>query len=168
MLESLIRTDSALISVDAKLYSGKMIRENGLFLPVNVKIGEDVLFNLRAFDSAKAWNMTEKSVYLYHYGGDSAMTRANQNVYENAKPLLNGITAFIRERGYQTALFRAHIDIYLRTLRKDRGRFRAAFAFDRDIVSRITEGVKRDALSGKERLYESALVLCPWLSIFLP
>ncbi|MEI3405724.1 MAG: hypothetical protein V8Q79_03860 [Christensenellales bacterium] len=50
------------------------------------KIGEDVLFNFRAFDVAKAWRMTEKSVYLYDYGGDSAMTRANLSVYENAKP----------------------------------------------------------------------------------
>ena len=168
VLESLVRTDSALNPVYAKLYRQKLIRQQGLCLPVGVKIGEDVLFNLRAFDAAKAWRMTEKSVYLYDYGGDSAMTRANLSVYENAKPMLDGITAFIREKGCQTTLFRAHIDIYLRTLRKDRGQGRAALAFDRTIVARITDGVDKNALVGKERLYYTALRLCPLLSVLLP
>lgn len=168
VMESLVRTDSALNPVYAKLYRRKLIRENGLCLPVGVKIGEDVLFNLRAFDAAQAWRMTEKSVYFYDYGGDSAMTRANRNVYESAKPMLNGMTAFIREKGLQTTLFRAHIDIYLRTLRKDRGRWRAAFAFDRGVVARVTDGVDKNALSGKERLYYTALRLCPPLSVLLP
>ena len=145
-----------------------MIQEHGLCLPIGIKIGEDVLFNLRAFDAAKAWRMTEKSVYFYDYGGDSAMTRANRSVYENAKPMLDGITAFIREKGCQIALFRAHIDIYLRTLRKDRGQGRAALAFNRAIVARITDGVDKNALTGKERLYYTALRLCPPLSVLLP
>lgn len=75
--------------------------------------------------------MTRQSVYRYDLGGDSAMTRAKGQVYESAKPMLCGITRFIRKNGLQTALFRAHIDIYLRTLRNDRGRRRAASAFDR-------------------------------------
>lgn len=49
--------------------------------------------------------MTEKSVYFYDYGGDSAMTRANRSVYENAKPMLDGITAFIREKGVKPPFF---------------------------------------------------------------
>ena len=168
VMESLVRTDSALNPVYAKLYRRKLIQEKKLCLPVGVKIGEDVLFNLRAFDAAQAWRMTEKSVYFYDYGGDSAMTRANRNVYESAKPMLDGITAFIRGKDMQTALFRAHIDIYLRTLRKDRGRWRAALAFDRGVAARVTDGVDKNALSGRERLYYTALRLCPPLSVLLP
>ena len=96
------------------------------------------------------------------------MMRADAHVYESAKPMLQGITAFIRKNGLQTALFRAHIDIYLRTLRKDRGRRKAAFAFNRDIVSRVTEGVQFSALCTRQRAYYAALKVCPCLSYFLP
>ena len=137
-------------------------------MPPGVKVGEDVLFNLDAFYAAHAWRMTERSVYGYDLGGDSAMTRADAHVYESAKPMLQGITAFIRKNGLQTALFRAHIDIYLRTLRKDRGRRKAAFAFNRDIVSSVTEGVHFSALCTRQRAYYAALKVCPCLSYFLP
>lgn len=168
VLESLVRTDSTLNSMCAKLYRASKIREKGLCVPPGVKVGEDVLFNLDAFYAAHAWRMTERSVYGYDLGGDSAMTRADAHVYESAKPMLQGITAFIRKNGLQTALFRAHIDIYLRTLRKDRGRRKAAFAFNRDIVSRVTEGVQFSALCARQRAYYAALKVCPCLSYFLP
>lgn len=168
VLESLVRTDSTLNSMCAKLYRASKIREKGLCVPPGVKVGEDVLFNLDAFYAAHAWRMTERSVYGYDLGGDSAMTRADAHVYESAKPMLQGITAFIRKNGLQTALFRAHIDIYLRTLRKDRGRRKAAFAFNRDIVSRVTEGVQFSALCARQRVYYAALKVCPCLSYFLP
>lgn len=168
VLESLVRTDSTLNSMCAKLYRASKIREKGLCVPPGVKVGEDVLFNLDAFYAAHAWRMTERSVYGYDLGGDSAMTRADAHVYESAKPMLQGITAFIRKNGLQTALFRAHIDIYLRTLRKDRGRRKAAFAFNREIVSRVTEGVQFSALCARQRAYYAALKVCPCLSYFLP
>lgn len=152
----------------AKLYRASKIREKGLCVPPGVKVGEDVLFNLDAFYAAHAWRMTERSVYGYDLGGDSAMTRADAHVYESAKPMLQGITVFIRKNGLQTVLFRAHIDIYLRTLRKDRGRRKAAFAFNRDIVSRVTEGVQFSALCARQRAYYAALKVCPCLSYFLP
>ena len=82
--------------------------------------------------------------------------------------MLAGITAFIAAHGWQTRLFRAHIDIYLRTLRADRGRLRAAMAFDRRIVRAVTDGVCPQALCAKQRLYYAALRLCPFLSIALP
>lgn len=77
VLESLVRTDSTLNSMCAKLYRASKIREKGLCVPPGVKVGEDVLFNLDAFYAAHAWRMTERSVYGYDLGGDSAMTRAD-------------------------------------------------------------------------------------------
>lgn len=168
ILESLVRTDSTLNSMCAKLYRASMIREKKLCVPPGVRVGEDVLFNLDAFYAARGWRMTRSSVYGYDLGGDSAMTRADAHVYESAKPMLDGITRFIRKNGLQTALFRAHIDIYLRTLRKDRGREKAAAAFDREIVSRVTEGVRFSALCARQKAYYAALRVCPRLSYFLP
>ena len=168
ILESLVRTDSTLNSMCAKLYRAAMVREKGLCVPPDVKVGEDVLFNLDAFYAARAWKMTRCSVYGYDLGGDSAMTRADAHVYESAKPMLRGITAFIRKNGLQTALFRAHIDIYLRTLRKDCGKKAAAAALNRQIVVCITEGVRFSELCAKQKAYYIALKVCPRASYFLP
>jgi hypothetical protein len=112
--------------------------------------------------------MTEQIVYIYDYGGDSAMVRARQDVYRKSLPMLLGIGAFLRREGLATARFRAHIDAWLRMLRADRGRLRAALAFDRGVVKEITRDVDPAKLSGKERLYYHALRLCPPSSILLP
>ena len=96
------------------------------------------------------------------------MTRARQDVYARSQDMLEGITAFIAAHDWQTRLFRAHIDVYLRILRADRGRFAAAIAFNRKIVRSITAGVAFDQLCVKQKLYYMALVLCPFASILLP
>lgn len=168
VMESLIRGDSALNSMCARLYRRSVLNEYGIRAPYGIKIGEDVLFNLAFFAKARAYAMGRQIVYIYEFGGDSAMTRARQDVYKKSLKMLDGITAFICAQGWQTRMFRAHIDIYLRTLRVDRGRFRAAMAFDRAIVRRITDGVRIMDLPNKQKIYYIALVLCPFLSILLP
>ena len=168
VLESLIRGDSALNSMCARLYRASLIRERGIRAPKGVAVGEDVLFNLDVFAAARAWRMSDRVIYIYEFGGDSAMTRARRDVYARSRDMLCGITAFIASHGWQTRLFRAHIDIYLRTLRADRGRLRAALAFDRRIVRAITDGVRPGELCAKQRLYYAALRLCPLSSIALP
>lgn len=168
VLESLIRGDSALNPMYAKLYRADFVRAHALAVPAGVKVGEDVLFNLDAFIAARAWRMTGAPVYVYEFGGDSAMTRALSDVYARSGPMLCGIAWFIEKNALQTALFRAHIDIYLRTLRRDRGRLRAASAFNRAVVRRITAGVRFSALCAKQKAYYLALRALPCLSYFLP
>ena len=168
VLESLIRGDSALNSMCARLYRRAMVEENGIAAPHGVKVGEDVLFNLDVFACARAYCMSRQAIYIYEFGGDSAMTRARQDVYARSQDMLEGITAFIAAHDWQTRLFRAHIDVYLRILRADRGRFAAAIAFNRKIVRSITAGVAFDQLCVKQKLYYMALVLCPFASILLP
>ena len=168
VLESLIRGDSALNSMCARLYRTSFIQQHGIRAPLGVRVGEDVLFNLDAFAVARAWRMSDRVIYIYEFGGDSAMTRARRDVYARSRDMLAGITAFIAAHGWQTRLFRAHIDIYLRTLRADRGRLRAALAFDRRIVRAITDGVRPGELCARQRLYYAALRLCPLSSIALP
>lgn len=168
VLESLIRGDSALNSMCARLYRRSMIEEKRLRAPLGVKVGEDVLFNLEAFRAARAWRMSEETVYVYEFGGDSAMTRARQDRYLRSRQMLEGIGAFIRREGMQTQLFRAHIDVYIRTLRADRGRLRAALAFDRAMVQSVENGVCFALLPPKQKFYYGALRLLPCLSYFLP
>lgn len=168
VMESLIRGDSALNSMCARLYRRSVLDEHHIRVPRGVKIGEDVLFNLAFFAKARAYAMSDRVIYVYEFGGDSAMTRARSDVYIKSQDMLQGITAFIRIQNWETRLFRAHIDIYLRTLRVDRGRIRAAFAFDRSVVRRIVQGVEFSVLPCKQKLYYLVLRICPFSSILLP
>lgn len=168
ILESLIRGDSALNSMCARLYRAQMIHERGVRAPLGVKVGEDVLFNLDAFMAARAWRMSEETIYIYEFGGDSAMTRARRDFYARSVPLMEGVGRFIDANGLATALFRAHIDLYVRTLRADRGRFRAAMSLSRAMVARIVKGVAPGSLPLKQRLYYSALRILPASSYLLP
>ena len=68
----------------------------------------------------------------------------------------------------ETQLFRAHVDVYVRMLRADKGRLGAALAMNRSMVSAMTEGVAFDALPGKQKLYYAALKILPFLSVLLP
>ena len=166
--ESLLRGDSALNSMCARLYRADMLKKNRIEAPLEVRVGEDVLFNLDAFACARSWRMSPEVVYLYELGGDSAMMRARSDRYARSLPMLEGIGRFIDRHHLETALFRAHIDAYLRVLRADRGRLRAALGFDRAVVRRVTKGVSLRALCVKQRLYYVALRLFPPLSFFLP
>lgn len=168
VLESLIRGDSALNSMCARLYRMGMIRREDIRAPRGVKVGEDVLFNLEAFAAARAWRMSEKTIYIYEFGGDSAMTRARSDRYRKSVPMLEGIGRFIRSRQFETVLFRAHIDIYVRTLRVDHGRIGAALRLSRAMVSAMTAGVEFSELDAKQKLYYIALRICPLFSVMLP
>lgn len=168
VLESLIRGDSALNSMCARLYRADMIRSAGVLAPLGVKIGEDVLFNLNAFAAARAWRMSDRTIYIYEFGGDSAMHRAKKDRYPKSIPMLEGIGRFIRGAHMETALFRAHIDIYVRTLRVDHSKLGAAFRLTRGMVAAITAGVDFKQLCAKQKLYYIALRVCPVLSALLP
>ncbi len=168
VLESLIRGDSALNSMCARLYRANLIHAHGVRAPKGVKVGEDVLFNLDAFVAARAWHMSEEVIYIYEFGGDSAMTRARDDRWARSVPMIEGIGQFIQRNQMSTALFRAHIDIYLRTLRADRGRLRAALGMTRAMVDAMTRGVAPRQLPAKQQFYYWALKICPATSILLP
>ena len=166
LMESLVRGDSALNNMCGKLHRAGVIRD--LRLREGVAIGEDVLFNLEALAASRAWRITDECVYRYRMREDSAMGRAAQNRYERSLPMLRGIDEFIERNGLQTALFRAHIDAYLRILRADRGRFFAALAMIGAPARAITRGVNTKELPAKQRAYWLALRVMPALSYFLP
>ena len=168
VLESLLRGDSALNSMCARLYRTQLIRAHGVRAPEGVKVGEDVLFNLDAFAAARAWRMSGETVYIYEFGGDSAMTRARRDIYARSVPMIEGIGRFIDAHGLATPLFRAHIDLYIRTLRADRGRLRAALSLSRAMAARITKDVAFGSLPAKQKLYYLALRALPALSFLLP
>ena len=166
--DSLIRGDSALNSMCARLYRTETIRRNGIQAPVGIAVGEDVLFNLEAFQRARSWRMTDRVVYRYARGGESAMTQAERDRFRRSLPFIGEVGAFLQRNALKTEHFRAHLDLWLRTLRADRGRLRAALAFDRRAVRSVTGGVRVSRLSGKEKIYYAAIRAVPALSWFIP
>ena len=168
ILESLIRGDSALNSPCARLYRRARICSHDVKMPLGVKVGEDVLYNLDAFSAARSWRMSDEVIYIYEFGGNSAMTRAKTDKYLSSVPMLEGIGKFVDANDLHTQLFRAHIDIYVRTLRADCGRLKAAFALSRKMVARITKGVNFSSLPLKQKLYYLALRILPLSSYMLP
>ncbi len=165
MLESLVRGDSALNHMCGKLY--RRSRLGQLRVQPDVSVGEDVLFNLEAIWLSREWRVSQDVNYHYLVRSDSAMEQAQRDIYARSLPMLAGIDAFIERNGLQDVLFRAHIDAYLRLLRKDRGRLRAAFGMAGP-SRRITAGVKPSALTMKQRAYWAALRLAPVLSVLFP
>ncbi|MBQ7488337.1 MAG: glycosyltransferase family 2 protein [Clostridia bacterium] len=166
--ESLIRGDSALNSMCARLYRTSLIKDSGILVPEDVRVGEDVLFNLEAFRAARGWRMLPDVIYRYELGGDSAMMRASAGRYAASRPMILGILAFTQANHLETDLFRAVIDIYVRTLRVEFGRFRAAGKLSRREVAEMTTGVAPSKLPRKQQLYFYALRLWPFLSVLLP
>ena len=169
VMESLIRGDSALNSMCARLYRASFIRQNSICADTKLAIGEDVLFNLAAFLHARAWKIQSDVVYIYDYGGNSAMVKARKDVYGKSLPMLFAIGCFLRENGLCTRFFRAHIDVWLRMLRADRGRFAAALEYGKLASGEVIRDVQPARLStAKEKLYYWALRIFPFSSILLP
>lgn len=166
-IESLIRTDSALCSMCARLYRRAFLMENALRAPPGVRVGEDVLFNLDAFYAARAFTCVCESVYTYYLGGDSAMGRAQTDFFGAQRPMLAGINAFLERNDLKTTCFRAHLDTYVRQLRKGKGRLRAALAFGKE-ARVVTQGVNTKALTKKEACYYHCARSCGILTYLMP
>ncbi len=166
--ESLIRGDSALNSMCARLYLRSMILEAGILVPENIRVGEDVIFNLYAFRAARGWIMSDHILYLYERGGDSAMTRSQGRRYDSSLAMFAAIDEFLTCSNLRGPLFRASMDLHLRTLRVDHGRLKAGFAWRREWIRRLTSGVKLQELTFKEKGYFLGLILCPPLSVIYP
>ena len=166
--ESLIRGDSALNSMCARLYRTEMIQSKHLLVPEGIAIGEDVLFNLEAFSAASHWEMMDDSIYQYNLGGNSAMMNAETRFFDSNQAMIRGILDFTRRNHLETQLFRAVLDIYLRALRRDYGKAGAAIRFTSQMVKEISQGVKREQLPGKQKLYLDAIRICPAASVLIP
>ena len=168
ILESLIRGEGYLYSMGMRLYRRKLLETHHIRVPDGIAVGEDVLFNLDCFYVAEGWKMTDQIVYVYLLGGDSAMTRAEKDRFAESMPMIREIERYMDRTGQRTVLFRALMDLYVRTLRVGHSPREAAALLKREHVRNMTSGVQFTALSWKEKAYYLALRLSPRLSIFVP
>lgn len=168
MMESILRAEGAPNSMCGKLYRASLLRGYHLRAPEGVAIGEDLLFNLDALAASRAWRVTDEIVYVYDMREDSAMGKARGGMYACAGPMLAGIGAYLDKHGLRTAMFRAHIDAWLRPMRAEKGRLGAALCMCGAPARELTRGVDPAALPPKPRLYYHMLRHFPLLSFFLP
>lgn len=168
VIDSLLRGDSALPSMCARLYRRAFLMEAGVRAPADVRIGEDVLFNLDAFYAARGWSVVPRSVYTYLLREGSAMDAIREQHYAAQADMLAGIACFLARHGLETVHFRAHLDAYLRQLRCDRGRLQAALTFGREASQAVCAGVNPSKLSGKEKIYFMMARYAPGLTYFIP
>lgn len=168
MLGSLIRTDSALCSMCARLYRRMFLAEQLIWAPLGVKIGEDVLFNLQVFLRCRNFTTIDQPIYTYYLGGQSAMGSTKSDFFASQLPMLEGIGAFLRVNKMETIFFRAHLDTYIRQMRKGMGRRHAALQFSRFARVPVLNGVNHSDLSRKEKCYFMAVRYMPILTFFMP
>ena len=167
-IDSLLRGDSALPSMCARLYRRAFLLAENIKAPPDVRIGEDVLFNLDAFYAARGWSVVPRSVYTYLLREGSAMDAIRTRHFAAQADMLAGIGCFLARHGLETVHFRAHLDAYLRQLRCDRGRRQAALTFGREASQAVCAGVDPGKLSGKEKIYYLAVRYAPGLTYFMP
>ncbi|MER2227471.1 MAG: glycosyltransferase family A protein [Carnobacterium sp.] len=79
-----------------KLYVSSIIKENQIYFPVGVKLGEDVVFNLNYFNQISHIKVIDK--YLYHYllYPNQSTRQVNLNISEDMVFFLTQIESFIQ------------------------------------------------------------------------
>ena len=133
-----------------------------------IQSGEAARTVRRFFDAYLNQRNIENTLDCLTEGIHWVGTGKSEMVYGRSQAMLAGLARFLAKNGLETALFRAHLDIYLRTLRRDRGRLRAAMAMGGRVADTITNGVRFSRLCAKQKLYFLVLRALPCLSYFLP
>ncbi len=151
ILSALVRGDGRYNAVWGKLYRRTFLLEQRLRMPEGVRIGEDVLFNLRAFSAARSWAHVPAVLYEYRQHAASAMHRQADR-YGAHMPMLEGIDAFLRERGLKVAHYRDFLELHVGLLARDGVR-----RFDAAARARINGGVALGALPAKQGLLWAAV-----------
>lgn len=87
-----------------KIYQTKIIRENNIKFPPNIRMGEDLMFNLEYFkhiDNIKILNQT-----FYHYitHENQATAKVDLNISDDMIPYLTVIKRFIESFGSHNAI----------------------------------------------------------------
>lgn len=65
-----------------KLYKAKIIKENKIFFPEGIKLGEDALFLNKYYKNIKSIRMTSKRLYHYIPNATSAVNKYDNNFWE--------------------------------------------------------------------------------------
>ncbi|MCL2811506.1 MAG: glycosyltransferase [Clostridia bacterium] len=151
ILSALARCDGRYNAVWGKLYRRGFCVAQGLRFPQGIRIGEDVVFNLRAFALAQQWVHVPESLYVYRPHAASAMAGAD---YAAHVAMLEAMDAFLREGQLKTTHYRDFLELHAGLLAKE-GKNRLDAAARR----RVNGGVRFTSLPFKQRLLYGAIAV---------
>jgi len=149
VLSALVRCDGHYNTVWGKLYRRAFCVVHCLCFPQGMRIGEDAVFNLRAFALAQRWTHVPEPLYVYRPHPGSAMAQAG---YPAHLPMLEAMDAFLLEQNLKTAHYRDFLEVHAGLLAKD-GKTR----LDQAGKQRINGGVHPNQLPLKQRLLYTAI-----------
>jgi len=151
ILSALVRCDGRYNAVWGKLYRRGFCAAQGLRFPEGMRIGEDVVFNLRAFALAQQWVHVPEPLYVYRPHAASAMAGAD---YAAHIPMLEAMDGFLREGRLKTTHYRDFLELHAGLLAKDnKNRLDAAAR------RRVNGGVNFAGLPLKQRLLYAAIAV---------
>jgi glycosyltransferase involved in cell wall biosynthesis len=153
-LGALVRGDGRYNAVWGKLYRRSFLQKQALRMPEGIGIGEDVVFNLRAFAAAERRRHVSEPLYAYCPHAASAMGRQT-DLYAAHLPMLEAIDDFLREQDEKAAHYRDFLELHLGLLARNGAGTRLGPAARR----RINSGVRPGALPAKQRLLWAAVAL---------
>jgi glycosyltransferase involved in cell wall biosynthesis len=121
-----------------KLYQSNVIRENKLMFPLDINIGEDLLFNIDYLRNCKKVFLLKSPLYHYYkLENFSSLTKLyKRNYFENRKAIFKRLNNFIEEYAKDISLYNDLIDM----------------VFSKYVLSSITNLFHKDAgLNRKKR-----------------
>ena len=82
-----------------RLYVANIIKNNGIFFPEDVSLGEDFLFNLQYYSLCEQFVFLSQSYYFYmQKAGDSLTKRYRADLLENKLNLLKAYKSFMDQK----------------------------------------------------------------------
>lgn len=72
----------------SKLYNRNFLISNNIFFTPGLKLGEDVLFNIKAYEKSERIFLVNEVVYNYRINSDSVTQKYNIKIIENVEQLL--------------------------------------------------------------------------------
>jgi len=149
LLSALVRCDGRYNAAWGKLYRRAFCGAHNVCFPAGMRIGEDVVFNLRAFARAARWLHLPEALYVYRPHPGSVMAEAD---YAAHLPMLEAMDAFLRGQKLKAAHYRDFLELHVGLLSKG-----GAKRFDGVARQRVNGGVKPGQLPPKHRLLFAAV-----------
>lgn len=139
-LHSILSGEGSLNTPWAKLYRHDFLWEHCLGFSETLRIGEDALFNLQAFDQAGRIAQVHEPVYAYARRPGSAMAEAAAQRYDRHVGMLDAMDAYLQKTGQKTAYYRAFLQLHAALVRSQYGA-QAPQAFGPLVRERVQQGV---------------------------
>lgn len=86
-----------------KLYRTSVIKKNNVTFPINVYLGEDLLFNLNYFNYCRNVKTLNEPLYFYNVNEHSLSNQMNEQYFNQQLLLIDQVKAYLRKYDSETS-----------------------------------------------------------------